>query len=345
MNEYESRLDKAKINRQNTVDAGGSLAPQDVYAALPKDQRVSIKQIVSNNSNWLDEVTEYLLNALEKQGRDDNDYDDYNYYKRGDRASEKIRQHLKELYDNSKDAQHTDACKYAQMWINWINRSYYYRNHPAYNEFTYEDLTGAYSAKEIMLFMKRVISDLDRCARDNGRKLNSSFDSFQDQLQQAWSKNGASSALNVINRWIDYCNNEVDKIKEAIYRRDNDLKGHEVLWESANNIRTNAGSYVLTVLDYSDGKTYVFHNVPADIAEADVENGIELWLEDENNPVGGFNLDEISYMLTPEEKYSEEEFDFEDTDDSHMSVDGRPIDDDNDDYYSDNDTDDDIIEL
>lgn len=110
----------------------------------------------------------------------------------------------------------------------------------------------------------------------------------------------------------------------------------------------NTTNYVLTVLDYSDGKTYVFHNVPADIAEADVENGIELWLEDENNPVGGFNLDEISYMLTPENEYSEEEFDFEDTDDSHMSVDGRPIDDDNDDYYSDDDihtSDDDIIEL
>lgn len=103
----------------------------------------------------------------------------------------------------------------------------------------------------------------------------------------------------------------------------------------------NTSKYVLTVLDYSDGKTYVFNNVPAYIAEADVENGIELWLEDENNPVGGFDLDEISYMLTPEEEYSEEEFDFEDTDDSHMSVDGRPIDDDD---YSDDD-DDDIIEL
>lgn len=338
MNEYESRLDKAKINKQNVIDSGESLEPQDVYAALPKDQRVSIKQIVSNNNNWLDEVTEYLLNALEKQGRDDNDYDDYNYYKRGDKASEKIRQHLKELYDNSKDAQHTDTLKYAQMWINWINRSNYYRNHPAYNEFTYEDLTEMYNAKEIVRFMELMMKRLDISLREHGGRFESSYDSFLKQVQEAWRKGGNSDALSVINRWIDYCNNQVNNMKERLYRLNHDLKGNEVLWESANNynIRTNSDSYVLTILDYSDGKTYVFHNVPADIAEADVENGIELWLEDENNPVGGFNLDEISYMLTPENEYSEEEFDFEDTDDSHMSVDGRPIDD---------DTDDDIIEL
>lgn len=96
-------------------------------------------------------------------------------------------------------------------------------------------------------------------------------------------------------------------------------------------------NYVLTVLDYSNGMTWVINNVPADIAEADVENGIELWLEDENNPAGGFNLDEISYMLTPEEKYSEEEYDFQETDDTYVSVDD--VDDDSE--YDD----DDMIEL
>lgn len=100
----------------------------------------------------------------------------------------------------------------------------------------------------------------------------------------------------------------------------------------------NTTKYVLTVLDYSAGKTYVFNNVPAYIAEEDSEESIEEWLTDKDNPVGGFNLDEISYMLTPEEDYSEEELDFESADD----------DDDDDDYYSDDDihtSDDDMIEL
>ena len=89
----------------------------------------------------------------------------------------------------------------------------------------------------------------------------------------------------------------------------------------------NTRNYVLTVLDYSDGKTYIFNDVPAEIAEADAEEYLEPWLESVDNPVGGFNLDEISYMVTPDGEYDVEELEFDELDLDDQAEDAEDVDD------------------